>query len=73
MEYENGILQFSTFFSITPGILVLFVSKRGNDAIGFLSEICIPEPVTGGLIFSLLIALLYVISGIEVSLDLAHC
>jgi len=71
MEYENGILQFSTFFSITLGILVLFVGKRINDAVGFLREFSIPEPVTGGLIFSLLIALLYVLSGIEVSFDLA--
>ena len=72
MEYGNGILRFSAFFSITPGILVLFVGKRINDAAGFLRESSIPEPITGGLIFSLLIALLYALSGVEVSFDLAH-
>ncbi len=37
----------------------------------FLREFSIPEPVTGGLLFSVLIALFYVISGIEVEFDLA--
>jgi ESS family glutamate:Na+ symporter len=32
------------------------VGKRINDAIGFLREFSIPEPVTGGLLFSVLIA-----------------
>ena len=58
-------------FSVTLGILVLFVGKRVNDAVGFLREISIPEPVTGGLIFSLLIALLYLVSGIEINFNLA--
>jgi ESS family glutamate:Na+ symporter len=71
MEFENGILNFSAFFSITLGIVVLFLGKRVNDAVGFLREFSIPEPVTGGLIVTLLIALLYFASGVEISFDLA--
>lgn len=71
MEFDNGILQLSGFLSFTLGIIVLFTGKRVNDAIGILREFSIPEPVTGGLIFSLLIALLYLIGGVEISFDLA--
>jgi hypothetical protein len=71
MEFENGILQFGAFFSVTLGIFVLFVGKRINDAVGFLREFSIPEPVTGGLICTLLIAVLFFSSGIEISFDLA--
>jgi len=71
MEFDNGILQLSAFFSVTLGIVVLFVGKRVNDAVGFLREFSIPEPVTGGLLASLLVALLFLISGIEISFDLA--
>ena len=71
MVFDNGVLQLSGFLSFTLGIVVLFVGKRVNDAVGFLREFSIPEPVTGGLIASLLIALLYLIGGIEISFDLA--
>jgi ESS family glutamate:Na+ symporter len=70
MEFENNILQLGGFFTVTIGIIVLFVGKRLNDAVGFLREFSIPEPVTGGLIFSLLIALLYALSGVEIEFDL---
>ncbi len=71
MVFDNGVLQLAGFLSFTLGIFVLFVGKRVNDAVGFLREFSIPEPVTGGLIASLLIALLYLIGGIEISFDLA--
>jgi ESS family glutamate:Na+ symporter len=70
MELENNILLIDPFFSVTLGIVVLFVGKRINDAVGFLREFSIPEPVTGGLIFSLLIALVFVVSGIEITFEL---
>ena len=71
MEFDNGLLQFSAFFSVTLGIVVLFVGKRVNDVVGFLREFSIPEPVTGGLIATLLVALLYFAGGIEIHFDLA--
>ncbi len=71
MEYEDGVLQLSPLFSVTLGIIVLFAGKRVNDAVRFLREFSIPEPVTGGLIFSVLIALLYFFSGVEIRFELA--
>jgi ESS family glutamate:Na+ symporter len=71
MDFNDGVLQFGAFFSVTLGIFVLFVGKRINEAVGFLREFSIPEPVTGGLIFTLLIAVLFFSSGIEISFDLA--
>ena len=71
MEFDNGILHLDVFFSVTLGIVVLFFGKRINDAVSFFREFNIPEPVTGGLIFTLLIALLYFVNGIEIIFDLA--
>jgi ESS family glutamate:Na+ symporter len=70
MEFENGILHLGPFFAVTLGIIVLFVGKRLNDAIGILREFSIPEPVTGGLLFSVVIALIYLTSGVEVEFEL---
>ena len=71
MDIENGILNLGGFLSVTIGIVVLFVGKRLNDAVGFLREFSIPEPVTGGLIFSILFALVYVLTDVAVEFDLA--
>ena len=71
MEFDNGVLHFDPFFAVTLGIVVLFLGKRVNEAVGFLREFSIPEPVTGGLIVSLLITLVYVASGVEIEFDLA--
>lgn len=70
MEFDNGILHISAFLSVTMGIIVLFVGKRVNGLVRFLQEFSIPEPVTGGLIFSVLITLLYVVTGIEIEFEL---
>ena len=70
MEFDNGILHISAFISVTMGIIVLFVGKRVNGLVRFLQEFSIPEPVTGGLIFSILITLLYVVTGIEIEFEL---
>ncbi len=66
MEFQDGILQIDSFLAVTIGIIVLFVGKRLNEKIGFLREFSIPEPVTGGLLFSILFGLLYLASGVEV-------
>ncbi|TNG01528.1 MAG: sodium/glutamate symporter, partial [Gammaproteobacteria bacterium] len=71
MEIIDGTLQLGPFLAVTLGIIVLFVGKRLNDAIGFLREFSIPEPVTGGLLFSILFGLFYAISGIAVEFELA--
>jgi ESS family glutamate:Na+ symporter len=70
MELVDGVLKLQNFLAITLGIIVLFVGKRINDTVGFLREFSIPEPVTGGLLFSILFGLVYAFSGIAVEFDL---
>ena len=66
MELIDGILQIDQFLTVTLGIVVLFVGKRINSAVGFLREFSIPEPVTGGLLFSILFAIVYASTGVAV-------
>ena len=70
MELQDGILHIQSFLAVTIGIVVLFAGKRLNDQVGFLRELSIPEPVTGGLLFSVLFGLLYAASGIVVQFEL---
>ena len=71
MELQEGVLRFEAFLSVTLGIIVLFVGKRLNDAFGILRGLSIPEPVTGGLLFSLLFWLVHAVSGVAVEFNLA--
>ena len=50
---------------------MLFVGKRLNERVAFLRELSIPEPVTGGLLFSILFGIVYAASGVTVEFDLA--
>ncbi len=70
-ELQDGVLHIHSFLALTIGIIVLFVGKRLNDAFGPLREFSIPEPVTGGLLFSILFGLLYFTAGVAVEFDLA--
>jgi len=70
IEPNDSALHIGPFLTFTIGIVVLFIGKRVNDSVGFLREFSIPEPVTGGLLFSLLTALVYVVSNVEISFEL---
>jgi len=70
MDIETGILHLQPFLTVTLGIIVLFVGKRLNDAVPILREFSIPEPVTGGLLFSVLFALVYFSTGVTVEFEL---
>lgn len=70
MEFENNSLHLGSFFAVTMGIVVLFIGRRLNQVIGFLKEFSIPEPVSGGILASLLFAALYATTSIEVQFDL---
>jgi len=70
MELQDGVLHIESSPAVTLGIVILFVGKRLNDAIGFLREFSIPEPVTGGLLFSVLFGLLYAVSDATVEFEL---
>ena len=71
LEIVDGVLRIDTFLTATLGIIVLFVGKRVNDAIPLLREFSIPEPVSGGLLFSVIFAIVYVVSGVAVEFELA--
>lgn len=71
MELDGNILHIDSLIAVTIGIIVLFVGKRLNDGIGFLREYSIPEPVTGGLLFSILFGLVYLLLNVEVEFNLA--
>ena len=70
MEFQDGVLRIESFLAVTIGIIVLFIGKRLNDQVGILREFSIPEPVTGGLLFSILFGALYFASGVAVAFDL---
>ena len=70
IEWKEGALQIGPFLTFTIGIIVLFLGKRINDAVGFLREFSIPEPVTGGLLFSILTALVYAVSDVAINFEL---
>ena len=70
MDTMSDILQIKPFMSITIGIIVLFVGKRLNDVIPVLRNFSIPEPVTGGLLFSILLGILYAVSGVAIEFEL---
>jgi ESS family glutamate:Na+ symporter len=53
-EINDGVLQVGSFFAVTLGIVVLFAGKRLNNAVAFFRNFSIPEPVTGGLLFTLI-------------------
>ena len=71
MEMTDGILRIGPGVTATLGIIVLFVGKRVNEKVAFLREFSIPEPVTGGLLFSILFGIVYAASGVAVEFDLA--
>ena len=64
MELIDGTLLIEPFLTVTLGIIVLFVGKRLNDRILVLREFSIPEPVTGGLLFSVLFGIVYATSSV---------
>lgn len=70
MELVDDSLFIAPFLTVTLGILVLFVGKRINEAVSWLRELSIPEPVTGGLLFSVLFGLVYAATGVAVEFEL---
>ncbi|NTS78013.1 sodium/glutamate symporter [Catenovulum sp. SM1970] len=70
MEFTDNVLHIQSFFAVTIGIFVLFIGRRLNNSVGFLKEYSIPEPVSGGLLVSVLIALFYAVTSIEIEFEL---
>jgi ESS family glutamate:Na+ symporter len=70
-DFQEGVLRLGPFLAFTLGIIVLFIGKRLNDRARLLREFSIPEPVTGGLLVSVVFGLVYALSGVAVEFDLA--
>jgi len=62
-------IEFTTGHTLIVACMTLFLGKLLNNKIQFFKEYNIPEPVTGGVIVSLLFGLAYLF-GITVSFDL---
>ncbi|WNC74136.1 sodium/glutamate symporter [Thalassotalea psychrophila] len=71
IELIDGVLRLNGFHAISFGIIVLFFGRRLNQKIDFLKEYSIPEPVTGGICFSILFTLVYLLTNISIEFDLA--
>src|SRR5262245_38964911 len=67
----EGVLHVRSLLSVTVGMIVLFVGKALNHRLTVLREYSIPEPVPGGLLFSIVIGVVFVLSGIQIDFDLA--
>ena len=66
----DQVLHVLPFLSITAGVVVLFVGKLLNEHVAVLRKYNIPEPVTGGLLFSLAFGFVYLFSGVKVDFEL---
>lgn len=71
MDFENNTLHFKPFLTFTLGIIVLLFGKLINDRVKFLKDFSIPEPVTGGLLFTILFNLTFVLTGVTTTFDMA--
>ena len=58
--------------TLIVAILVLFLGRFLNDRIRVFRDYNIPEPVTGGLLASILVGLLYWLANVEISFDMGN-
>jgi ESS family glutamate:Na+ symporter len=70
MKLVDGTLAVGPYFAVTLGIIVLFLGRRLNLAFAFLRNYSIPEAVSGGLVMSVLLALVYLVTDVAVAFDL---
>ena len=70
MELVDGVLSIGPFRAVTWGIVVLFLGRWLVGRSAFLRDYNIPEPVVGGLLFSLLFTLLFLAFDVTVQFEL---
>lgn len=70
MEFADGVLRIEPFRAVTWAIVVLFVGRWLIHKSRFLRDYNIPEPVVGGLLFSLISALVYALLGVTIEFDM---
>ena len=66
----ESVVVVDDFLAYTIGIIVFFIGMRLNDWVAFLRDFNIPDPVTGGLLASLLGLAIYLSSGVELQYEL---
>ncbi|MBW3695393.1 sodium/glutamate symporter [Vibrio sp. T187] len=71
MDYVDGVLRIESFLAVTLGIIVLFLGRRLTQVSSFLKEFSIPEPVSGGILVSVLFAIIHYVTQVNVEFDLA--
>jgi len=69
MQQISTILDLDMYLSAGVGVLALLLGMLFTRSIPFLKRFCIPAPVSGGLLISLLTLLLYSVWGIECTFD----
>jgi len=70
MEFINNTLALPSFHTVTLAIIVLFIGKGLNFRFAILRDFNIPEPVVGGLLFSIVFAIIHFTLGVTVEFDL---
>ncbi len=65
------VVAIPEFLTATLGFAVYLLGAQINDRVAVLRNFNIPEPVTGGLLASLVVLLLYLIFGLELSFELS--
>ncbi|WP_407334123.1 sodium/glutamate symporter [Enterovibrio sp. 27052020O] len=71
MNFVDGVLHIESFLAVTLGIIVLFLGRRLTQMSYWLKEFSIPEPVSGGILVSLLFAAVHYAFQVDISFDLA--
>lgn len=67
----EAVHEVSNLLTATLGIAVYLIGAEINARVAVLRQFNIPEPVTGGLLASFLLLFLYLVTGLELSFDLA--
>ncbi len=70
MQMAEQILEIPAFITVTLGFAVYLLGAEINARIAVLRQFNIPEPVTGGLLASLVVLALYLLFGMEMNFDL---
>lgn len=67
---EAGQVLVPSFLAYTIGIVIFLIGMRLNQRFEPLRSFNIPEPVTGGLLASLVVLALYMATGLEISFEM---
>ncbi len=67
---ETQPIVIVNFMTFTLGIMVYFSGRLLTQRVGFLREYNVPEPVTGGILASLLTLALFLVFNIELSFEM---